>query len=218
MIRVRALAFIAAAFVWFLLAMAIKAEVDFRYRRANEEDNIEVYFRALKGFWKFKAVISGAQLKWEKGPLLEVEQASSSAAGGGRKAKEKAGLRYWRGGFFYRLWPKIPEMLTKLSAVKARFYRGIHCTALEWRMEIGFQDPMSTALASGALWALVGNSVARLHRQVIVEVKRPQLMIVPQFQKAGFACDLHCIFKLRIGHIIFAGLNLWRIFRLGKRG
>ena len=214
----RVLALLMAAVFWLIITMAIKAVVDFRYRRVEEHDHVEIKLTALGGLWKFKLTIPTVQLEWEKGPQLELKQKAGSATGGRRESKSKLRMRYFRRGLFYRLWPRIPALSSRLQQVKVRFYRGIHCTALEWRFEIGYPDPAHTALAAGALWAFSGLSVATLYRQVSVEVTRPVLEVVPQFQKQGFACDIHCIFHMRIGHIIFAGLNLIRTFKRGIRG
>jgi hypothetical protein len=64
---------------------------------------------------------------------------------------------------------------------------------------------------------MLGYSMARLHRQVTMEDEKPEIFVQPNFQKIGFSTDLHCIFKLRIGHIMFVGLDFIRAFRRGKR-
>ncbi|WP_206813048.1 DUF2953 domain-containing protein [Paradesulfitobacterium ferrireducens] len=214
----RFLAFLIALFLWLALVLALRAVVDFRYRRIEEYDHIELELSVLRGVWKFHMEIPTVQLEWEKGPELEAKQTVSSAVVGKRKTKTKMRVRRFHEHFFFRFWPRFPYFLAKLQQAKARFYRGIHCTALEWRICIGFKDPAQTGLAAGAFWSLIGYSLARLYHQIKVEVRRPVLEVVPDFQKPGFTCDVHCIFKLRIGHIIFAGLNLARTLVRELRG
>lgn len=214
----RILALLLALVFWTILSLAIKAEVDFTYKRTKQNDHLEIILRVFKGLLKFKIEIPTIQVEWEKGPQLKMEQTVSSKPGGARKTKTKARLRYVRRGFFYRLWPQVPGILQRLSQIKYQFYRSIHCSALDWRMEIGYENAAYTALAAGALWSGIGVSVARLYRQVSVEVENPTLMVIPQFQKVGFSCEIHCIFHLRLGHIIFAGINLLRTFRRAIRG
>lgn len=210
------LALFLAGVVWLIMLMFVRAEVDFRYRRQNQRDEIDLTIRALAGLLKFKLEIPSLQLSWEKGPELKIEQKAKSADTE-RVAESEARLRYFRWGFFYRVWPRIPGMLSLLKRTRAQFYRNIHCRAFEARVEIGYQDPMATAMAAGAFWAALGVAVAKLYQQVTVDLIRPQLTVVPQFQKPGFYCDFHGIFRVRIGHIIFAGLNLRHIFKRGRR-
>lgn len=217
-IPLRVLALFLAAVIWFLVVMLIKAKLDFSYRRFDEHDHLEITLHAFHGLWKFKSVIPTLQLEWEKGPELEVGHQAQSAAGNVRKGQRHIRFRFWRSGFFYRLWPRLPGLLSRLQHMKTKFYRSIHCTELDWRFEIGSSDAAQTALAAGALWAFTGFSLARLYRQVTMDVSRPVLKVTPQFQKQGFSCDIHCIFHLRIGHIIIAGLNLVRTFQWGRRG
>ena len=215
----RFLAFFLVSSLFFCIGLLIKAEVDFRYRRFNEEDTITMQLKALHGLWHFTLQVPTVKLAWEeKGPQVEIAQESHSALSEPRQQKAKVHVRFWKWSFFYYLWPKVFQILQKLNQVKKHFYQGIHLTSLEFKAEVGFENPAYTALAAGAFWSVIGNSIAKLYKQVQVEVTEPQIMVVPMFQKTGFSCDFHCIFKLRIGHIIFAGLNLLRVFKWGIRG
>lgn len=213
----RVLAFLLALTILFLLSLAIKAEVDFRYRRVEEKDHLEIDFRALHGIWHTQYQIPTLQLEWEKGPELEIDQ-FAEGKGGRRKAKSSVRFRYLRGGWIYRLWPKLRNYVHQLVWLKNKFYGGIHCKTIKWRIEIGYKDAVQTAMAAGAFWSLFGFALARLYKQVIVEVKNPELVVVPQFKKEGFLCDIQCIFQLRIGHIIFVGFNAVRSFKRARRG
>ncbi|MHB1652266.1 MAG: DUF2953 domain-containing protein [Desulfitobacteriaceae bacterium] len=210
----RVLALFLALSFWLIISLAIKAEIDFRYRRKDEEDHLEINLRALYGLWRFSFQVPTIKLAWEAGPELSVEQMSHSGAGS-TKANTKARFRYLHLNFLLRLWPRLYTVFRHLQKVKTRFYRAIHCKALDWQVEIGYQDPVQTAIAAGTFWAVLGVSSARLYRQITMEVPKPILNVVPRFQTPGFSCDIHCIFQLRIGHIIFAGINLLRALRLG---
>lgn len=216
-VLVRVLAFLLAVVILMLLSLAIKAEVDFRYRRIEEEDNIDIHLRAFRGLWHLQYQIPTLQLEWEKGPQLEFEEVAKGK-GGERQATTKARFRYFRKGYLIRLWLNIPRLLRYLNRVRIRFYRGIHCKSIKWRIEIGYKDAAQTAIAAGTFWTMLGFALSRLYNQVTVEVPCPELVVVPQFKKQGFLCDLQCIFDLRIGHIIFVGLMVLRTFKRGIRG
>ncbi|MHB8124134.1 MAG: DUF2953 domain-containing protein [Desulfitobacteriaceae bacterium] len=214
----RILALFLAGLIWLLISLAIKAVVDFRYTRSDEQDHLVISIKALHGLWKFSITLPALQLEWDEGPQLEIDQKTKSGTGSIHKAKQRVRFRFWRLGFLYRLWPGIPRILSKLQKIKYYFYRGIHCTSLNWHFEIGLRDPVQTALVVGSLWAILGSSLARFYRQVTMDTDHPQLQIIPQFQKPGFSCEINCIFNLRMGHIIIAGLKLLRIFQGMRRG
>jgi len=216
-VLVRVLAFLLAAAILLLLSLGLKAEVDFRYRRIEEEDHIDIHFSAFRGLWHTQYQIPTLQLEWEKGPQMQIEQVAKGK-GGKRQATVKARFRYLRRGWLYHLWLNVPRLLRYIKRVKKQFYRGIHCKSINWRIEIGYQDASQTAIAAGAFWTMFGFALARLYQQVTVEAPCPALVVIPQFKKEGFLCDLRCIFQLRIGHIIFIGINVLRTYKRGIRG
>lgn len=214
----RVLAFLLALFIVFLFSLALQAEIDFRYRRAEEKDHLEIDLRALHGILHTSLVIPSLQLEWENGPQLEFTKANAGEQAVHKPQRTKARLRYVRRGWIAKYWPKIPGYVSHLNRIKKRFYRGIHCKGINWRIEIGCKDPAQTAIAAGLFWSAFGLALARLYKQVRVEVGQPEVMVVPQFEKEGFLCDLKCIFQVRIGHIIFVGFSLVRIYQRARRG
>lgn len=210
----RVLAFLLAMAILLLLSLAVKAEIDFRYKRIEGEDHIEIDLRALKGLWHFQYRIPSVNLAWEQGPQVEMEQVAE-AAGGKRQARQIIKPRYIRRGWLLRVWPHVPGLLLEIKRLKRQFYQGIHCKKIDWRIEIGYADAAQTGLAAGAFWAMMGSAVSRLYRQVVVEAGNPSLLVVPRFKNPGFFCSIQCVFHLRIGHIIFVSYKVLRRIRRG---
>ncbi|HZK54498.1 MAG TPA: DUF2953 domain-containing protein [Desulfosporosinus sp.] len=213
----RVLAFLLAMMILLLISLTLKAEVNFKYKRIEEADDIEIDFRAFHGIWHFRFKIPTLQLEWEKGPQVEVEQVAI-AKGGTRKSTIVTRIRYLRRGWLIRFWLKVPSLLRAINRLKRQFYSGIHCKAINWRIEIGYKDAAATAIVAGTFWTMLSYTLARLYQQVTVDVRAPQLVVVPQFKKVGFLCDLQCIFQVRFGHIIFVGFNMLRTIIRGMRG
>jgi hypothetical protein len=216
-ISLRILALLIAIFIWIALTLMIRATVDFQYCRREENDHFEIRLSALHGLWKFNLQVPTVQLEWEKGPQIQTQETSIAPTGEKRKSRNKIKFRYFNRGFFYHFIPQLPKMLIQLQRVKNKFYRGIHCTLVDWKVGIGYEDPAETAIVAGSFWGMLSYSLARLYRQVTMETKEPRIQVEPNFQKQGFRCTIHCIFNLRIGHIMFVGLDLVRIFMRGKR-
>lgn len=72
---------------------------------------------------------------------------------------------------------------------------------LEWKSVVGMGDAMSTALLNGALWAFKGCLVSWLSRQA--NLQQLDLNVKPDFSEKSFESRMHCIFKIRLVHIIF---------------
>lgn len=214
----RILALLLASAIGFGLIFLLRATVDFHYRRQEENDHLELKMTAVGGLWKFKFQIPSVRLEWEEGPRLEFGEQVQAAMGEQRRSRMNVRFRYFRQSFFYYIWPRIPRILRYLQSLKRKFYRGIHCTFLDWRVGIGCEDAAYTAVLTGSFWSMLGFFLARLYRQVTMDTKQPHILVIPDFNKPGFSYDFHCIFKLRFGHIMVVGLDLVRLFLPGKKG
>lgn len=213
----RILALLLASLIGLGLTLLVRATVDFHYRRQEENDHLEIRMSAAGGLWKLKFVIPSIRLEWEEGPHLELKKKTQVPKGKEKKRKLDVRFRYFRRGFFFHLWPRIPSLLLLLERAKTKFYRGIHCTFVDWKVRIGSEDAAYTAIAAGSFWSMLGFSLTHLYRQVTVDTEQPHILVVPDFNKRGFSCDIRCIFKLRFGHIMIVGLDLIRVFIRGKR-
>lgn len=208
----RILALFLASLIALGLTLLLKATVDFYYQRVDQNDFLEIKMMAAGGLWKFKLQMPSSQFEWEKGPELEFEQQSQASMGEKRRTQMDLRFRYFRWSFFYFILPRIPGILHHFKSVKQKFYRGIHCTFLDWQVNIGSEDPAYTAVLTGSFWSMLGFFLARLYRQVTIDTKQPHILVIPNFKKPGFSCDFHCIFNLRIGHLMVVGLDLIRLF------
>lgn len=87
---------------------------------------------------------------------------------------------------------------------------------LEWKSVVGMGDAMGTALLNGALWAFKGWVVSWLSRQA--RLQQLDLSIKPDFSEKSFESRLHCIFKIRLVHIIFMIVYLMVLKAAERRG
>lgn len=206
------LALFLASLMGLGLTLFLKATVDCYYRRQKQNDYLEIKMTAVGGLWKFKFRMPTAQLEWEEGPELEMQQESQAAMGEKRRTRMDVRFRYFQWEFFYTILPWIPQILHHFKSVKQKFYRGIHCTFLDWRVDIGVEDPAYTAVLTGSFWSMLGFFLARLYRQVTMDTERPYIFVSPNFKKPGFSCEIHCVFNLRLGHLMVVALDLIRLF------
>lgn len=205
------LALLVAALIWLGMVFFVKARLDFHYSRIEENDHLEIHLSALGGFWKFQLTIPTIKLEWEEGVNILTQQVAKAPTGEKRKAFQELKVRYFRGSFFYELFPHIPYLLIAFDRIKRKFYRGIHCTEYEWKIDYGHENPAVTALVTGSFWAMLGYLLGRMYNQVTMETPEPRIMVEPHFKKPGFSCDIKSSFNLRLGHILLVGLDTGRL-------
>ncbi len=70
-------------------------------------------------------------------------------------------------------------------------------------------------MISGALWTLKGSIVGLLSHYLKLR-QMPNLSVTPHFQFVILQTRLTCIFQLRIGHAILAGLKLLKFWKGGR--
>jgi hypothetical protein len=75
-----------------------------------------------------------------------------------------------------------------------------------WQSKIGTGDAVSTALGAGFLWTLKSGLGALLEKRFIV-LRPPEVSVIPDFDNVAYVTDIHCIFHLSIGQI------MWRAAR-----
>lgn len=75
----------------------------------------------------------------------------------------------------------------------------------------GLYDPYWTALGCGGFWAVLGSLLSALGSKPRFKVE-PRIAVHPDFSQAALRISLRCIFRFRVGQIIFSEMK-----RLGGR-
>ncbi len=82
---------------------------------------------------------------------------------------------------------------------------------LQLEIWFGLEDPYWTALGCGGFWAVLGSLLSILGSKPRFKVE-PKVAVHPSFSQAMLRVSLHCIFRFRVGQIIFSEMK-----RLGRR-
>ena len=181
--------------VCFLTAVAIAAlvflpvKVHLYYKHDGAEDNLHVEYRVFKGFLVRQINTSPAKMKGDKkspslalvgklGSLFTKKEVSSKAI------DEKNSDEAW----FIFLFKKV-----KVEEI-------------EWRTDIGMGDAAETGVLTGLLWAVKG-SIVSYYKNKVGGLKKKHIVVVPHYERMLFATNVNCIFTMRLGHIMLAGLK-----------
>lgn len=75
-----------------------------------------------------------------------------------------------------------------------------------WSTGIGLPEAGQTGLAVGLLWLIKSNATALVYRGITRPAPRPDLEVMPVFDRQLLRINFDCIFSLRTGYIIYTGL------------
>ncbi len=87
----------------------------------------------------------------------------------------------------------------------------IRIPVLEWKSTIGTGHAASSAVAAGAGWALKGNVIGMISYYFTI-VNTPVLEITPVFNRAVSETYFRCMFQVRAGYAILAGISLFKFW------
>lgn len=86
---------------------------------------------------------------------------------------------------------------------------------LEVKLRYSTGEAALTGISAGAAWGLISIALSIIGSRVRF-LHQPQIQIKPVFGPIQFECWFHCIFKIRLGHIIVKYIK--QQLKLGKGG
>lgn len=194
-----------------IITMFFRIKFDVKYSRKKADDLLRVEMTALKGLVRYKAEVPVVDLdRYFLEPILKIEADIEGVVT--HPIEDK--------GMLVKI-PLVSEILQKLPTyIKdgLRYYRtyrsalkgllkSIRCHHLSWSTQIGFDDPANTGIAAGLLWGAKGFFYRVFKSSIGDMTTAPRFNVTPSFTGPCLKLDFHCIFDMRIGHIILAGLK-----------
>lgn len=202
--------------VLFFLLLASPVTVSIKYTYNSEENSgpdralklstpvTGVRLTLLWGLVKLRLRLSSAGLGFRAlRPVLKL-RARLAGRSGSTLAREKTRVTPGRAWHLY----KIAAGLYRATYPAQRYLlAGTTLHRFSWRTGLGLWEAGQTGLAVGMLWVLKSNLTARVYGLLKKPAPRPELEIKPLFNdRVALWMQLNCIFSLRLGHIIYAGM------------
>lgn len=200
----------------FIGIMFVRVRFEVEYRRKGRDDHLRVEMTSLGGLVRYSTEVPVVDLdRHFLEPVLKMEADIESVVS--HPVEDK--------GLIVRIpvaviLSKLPvymkqgmAYLNRYRSALRKLLRSIRFHHLKWSAEIGLGDPAYTGIATGLLWGI--NGVAyRIFVSNAGKIEQPPVFSVrPCFNGTCLRLEFHCIFDMRIGHIIIAGLKFVR-FRL----
>lgn len=208
-----------AVFLVFLgLFWLVPLHIRLSYRRFDANDHFIVDTTALGKIVRYRLEIPVTELTQRRNglPWVGVKVKSRGGAHETRALDEqKKGWMWLR--FTMHNYDEVREKVERLLVVAddyADFMRWItnktRIERLYWVTCIGLEDAADTAIAVGGCWAIKSYVVTKLWHRHCCTRTRPFVRVTPAYNQEVFHTDFECIFSVRLGHIIGAGIRLLR--------
>lgn len=197
----------------FFIIILTKVKIYLDFYHGNDNDRVSILIKVWGGLIKYKKEI----------PMIKVDEENASVV---IKEKTEMGPDEKTTKEEENQFDK-DDLLNSLNDTKALLHHviGLHThirrlmskvqiKKLEWHTHVGIGDAASTAVVCGAIWTVKGSIIGIISNYMRL-VKMPILTVTPNFQQKISQIQLKCIFQIRIGHAILAGLKLVRYWKGG---
>ncbi|MBD2846809.1 DUF2953 domain-containing protein [Paenibacillus sp. IB182496] len=206
----------AGLFLALLLLLAV-SEIECRsmLRRRGENDHVALRIRALYGAVKVHREIpivrlDGANIAYKSEQSSNLPLGSAPPTEEGRVGPEKVMSKLEQARLLMRHTDRFTVWLL-------RTLRYIRITEWRWISAVGAGDAAWTAVATGMASAAQG-ALLGLLSHVMRLTGQPQMQVRPVFNDTIFSTEWHCTVKVRLGHVLLAGLRLLLRIRRVKGG
>ncbi len=186
-----------------LVLMPLNLEVYYRHRGQDNHLSLVIstwfgvkYHFLSPGRRPIPVLRLRAGMKGTQDPAPEKEKRSPP---GGPVRTYLRLITYFRLG--KRFWPALEFLLHRTELRR-----------LEWRTLVGLPDAAYTGMAVGGLWSLKGMVLSILYRLISKTSTLPEVAVVPHFTGPSFGLLIHCIFTIRIGHIMVTAIKIALVF------
>ncbi len=194
-------------FIIYIIPIYIKAE----FKRKNQEDKINIRIVLLKGLIKFNYEISYLDLVFRHNePILKVKGKIEEKNTEKTFQNIKDRLRLEE---IIENYKDIKKYIDIFSDTFRYILNKISISSLSCTSKIGLGDAALTGIAYGTAWIIVGTLLNIILNQK--DVKEMSINLYPDFNENILEFDFFCIIKLKIVHIIIAGLKGIKVFIKG---
>jgi hypothetical protein len=212
------LAIIALLLLFLAVTLWQSARLELEYWREGNDDRVVVHLRGPYGIVFQQLEIPLADLiTTPSGPGLVYLQRTKDALGGEQRTV-KTKVLFKELGKLRALWRKLKPLWDSYRPALEYMLSRVHLEVLTWETKVGIMDAAANGMLVGAVWALKGMIVTWLQRRVRIDESQSSIVVSPYFNHSYFSTYFHCIFTIRLVHVINVQRHLlWYKLRQRKR-
>lgn len=178
--------------------MLLNVKIELFARREQEDDLAWARISILHDFIAYELILPKFKLN-SRGIELDVQQQNGK--------HEEAELEIQRAITHIEAWTEAFHIIKDGKAWLLSLLRKVKLYKWTWHSRAGTGEAMSSAISCGMLWSVKGYLFGSLSRHVQV-MDRPDVRIEPSFQQARFETRWSCIVKVKVAHLLVAGILL----------
>lgn len=216
--------------LWYLLTVIIllllfvaititqSARLELEYWREGTDDQLLVILRGPYGivFQRMEVPLIDL-ISTASGPGISYLQKTQDALHGQQRAM-KTRVLLKESGKLRAVWRKLQPFWRAYRPALRYLLRHVRMEALTWETKLGLEDAAANGLLVGAVWALKGVLITGVQRLMRLDESKSSITVSPYFNHTYFSTYFHCIFTIRLVHVINVQWKLlWYKLRQRKR-
>lgn len=197
-----ALAIILLLLLFLAITSLQRARLELEYWREGTDDRLLVNLRGPYGVVFQRLEIPVVDLiATSSGPGISYVQKTQDALHG-EQQERKTKILLQETGKLRALWRKLRPLWHAYRPALRYLLRHVQLDALTWETRVGLQDAAQNGLLVGAIWALKGVLLTTAQELMQIDEHRTSITVSPYFNHAYFSTYFHCIFTIRLAHVI----------------
>lgn len=191
-----------------IIIISSKIVFNIKFLKDNKNDEMIITIKLFHGVYTYKKEIPLIDLDVEDKKLkLEVSEESETNTTNGiiNENHKKFDIET----IIYKI-RKAHKIFIKYYKPINYLINRVYWQSLVWRTEIGLDDAAITGFSTGLIGIFKGNILSFLYNQNI-KFEKFNVKAVPNFESEIIKTSIDCIFSIKIGYIIIAGLKSIKI-------
>jgi Protein of unknown function (DUF2953) len=197
-------------FLFIFISLFTKLTIDLTYKFDPNDQRLVILIKALFGLIRIRMDIpelndtNTEKQKSEKtDPSLDKNFTDIDSIDEDEALKAYRPIKYWM------------KNINELYKVVKKSLKKVRITQLVWKSAIGTGNAATTGIISGVGWSFKGTVIGMLSYYFSLKVQ-PQLEIRPIFNRKISNTYVKCIFQVRAGQAILAGLKIFKLWKKMK--
>lgn len=201
---------------WFLLALLLiillilftKIKIDLTYKFEPKDQRLTIVIKALFGLFRYRIDFPQLEVEGKEENKKEFVPIDNVLLGKDANDEEEV-MKAYRP---IKEWLKI---IKELNQLVKKALKKVRITKLEWKSALGTGNAATTGIVGGTGWIFKGTVLGVISNYFSLKVK-PQLEITPIFNRKISNTYIKCIFQVRAGQAILAGIKLFKFWKKMK--
>jgi Protein of unknown function (DUF2953) len=197
-------------FLFIFISLFTKLTIDLTYKFDPNDQRLVVLIKALFGLIRIRMDIpelndtnTEKQKSDKPVPSLDKNFTDIDSIDEDEALKAYRPIKYWM------------KNMNELYKVMKKSLKKVRITQLVWKSAIGTGNAATTGIISGVGWSFKGTVIGMLSYYFSLKVQ-PQLEIRPIFNRKISNTYVKCIFQVRAGQAILAGLKIFKLWKKMK--